>query len=134
MKGCVIFILIAALVGFLFLPEIMSVAATMALDKYKEKPWAEKTVLNAAKINTTFFRKRSGIDLYKRYIENFPKNSNRLGDAHYAIAFNYEQLKDYDEAIRVYETYLKNFSDHRYYYQGKSRYEKLIALGEKKNE
>ena len=120
-KKLIILVIILAIGGVVFMPEITSFSAKKAFEAENiDKPWAPETVYKAAKINMRFWRYRTARTLLEKGIDTFPTEA-WVGDAHYQIGLCYEKIGDPTKAIEWYELFTQKYPNHEWQGQAKKR-------------
>ncbi len=102
-----------------FVPDLYFVLAELYVDKGRylyalniaENP---KTPMNELDFSDTTKTKKQAIEVYQRFIENFPKSEN-LDKAHFFMAHEYRELGQIEEMVKIYTKITTDFMKSRYW-------------------
>ena len=127
LKKLLLVVVVAVILGVIFLPEITYVAAKSALDPANRgKPWAPDLAWRAAVINLRMMRHARAGGMFSAAYQAWPTAAWRA-ECHYDIALCYEKIDDTANAIKWYQSFVAAYPNHRWAEQAKKRVSLLQA-------
>lgn len=102
-----------------FLPDLYFVLAELYVDKARylytmAREKNKKTPIDEIDFTESSLAKKQAIELYQRFIDNFPKHAN-LDKAYFFMAHEYREMGNHDEMVKIYAKITNEFTSSRYW-------------------